>query len=112
MFDLGFYVEALKSSQLYLETVIPSMGNVFCLAQNYSRAVEIREPTTNNKRTHLHLAEYTHLDAECPFITFKVLQDRLEDLVSDVVERVLKTPYKDLISELNPKFKPPTYVIF
>ena len=56
-------------------------------------------------------AEYTHLEAECPFITFNDLLDRLEDLVCDVVERVLKTPYKDLIYELNPKFKPPTYVL-
>lgn len=52
-------------------------------------------------------AEYTHLEAECPFITFDELLDRLEDLVCDVVDRILKTPYKDLIYELNPKFQPP-----
>ena len=52
-------------------------------------------------------AEYTHLEAECPFITFDELLDRLEVLVCDEVDRILKTPYKDLIYELIPKFQPP-----
>lgn len=34
--------------------------------------------------------------------------DRLEDLICDVVDRVLKSPYGEVVYELNPKFEPPT----
>ena len=45
---------------------------------------------------------YTHIEAECPFITFDDLLDRLEDLVSDVVDRVMSGPHADMVKELNP----------
>jgi asparaginyl-tRNA synthetase len=45
---------------------------------------------------------YTHVEAECPFITFNDLLDRLEDLVCDVVQRVLDSPYGEIVKELNP----------
>ena len=48
---------------------------------------------------------YSHIEAECPFITFDDLLDRIEDLVVDVVERVLASPDAHLIYELNPNFK-------
>lgn len=45
---------------------------------------------------------YTHIEAECPFMTFEDLLDRLEDLVCDVVDRVLQSPAAQLVKELHP----------
>lgn len=50
---------------------------------------------------------YTHVEAECAFITFEELLDRLEDLICDVVDRVLHSPLGHLVKELNPDFKLP-----
>lgn len=55
----------------------------------------------------LRIFRYTHVEAECSFITFEELLDRLEDLICDVVDRVLNSPLGHLVKELNPDFKVP-----
>lgn len=42
------------------------------------------------------------MEAECPFLTFEELLNRLEDLVCDVVDRVLKSPAASIVYDLNP----------
>ena len=58
----------------------------------------------DESRTRRHVAEYTHIEAKCPFIDFPELLDRMEDLVTDVVNRVPKSLLGHLVYELNPKF--------
>ena len=102
LFSFDYYGEQAyltQSSQLYLETCLPSLGNVFCVAPSFRAEKSL---------TRRHLSEYTHIEAELDFITFDDLLDHLELVMSRVVEIVLANPQMaKLIHELNPSFKAP-----
>ncbi|KAG0227667.1 hypothetical protein BGW41_003710 [Actinomortierella wolfii] len=103
LFELNYYNEKAyltQSSQLYLETCLPSLGDVYCLAESFR---------AEKSHTRRHLSEYTHCEAEMAFISFDDLLDQLEEMVCDVIDRVLAhKPSADIIYKLNPGFQKPS----
>lgn len=102
LFSFNYYGETAyltQSSQLYLETCLPSLGNVFCVAPSFRAEKSL---------TRRHLSEYTHVEAELDFISFNDLLDHLEAVMSKVVEIALADPkISKLVYDLNPEFKVP-----
>lgn len=102
LFEFNYYGQKAyltQSSQLYLETCLPSLGNVFCVAPSFRAEKSL---------TRRHLSEYTHIEAELDFITFDDLLVHLELVMSKVIDLALADPkINKLINDLNPDFKVP-----
>lgn len=102
LFEFSYYGQKAyltQSSQLYLETCLPSLGNVFCVAPSFRAEKSL---------TRRHLSEYTHIEAELDFITFDDLLVHLELVMSEVVRLALADPkIEKMVTELNPDFKVP-----
>ncbi|RYP08947.1 hypothetical protein DL764_001558 [Monosporascus ibericus] len=103
LFKFDYYGETAyltQSSQLYLETVLPSLGDVYCIEKSFRAEKSL---------TRRHLSEYTHIEAELDFITFEDLLDHLERLICRVMEIVLENPVATkAVQQYNPEFKKPT----
>ncbi|KAL1986317.1 hypothetical protein VTN96DRAFT_6549 [Rasamsonia emersonii] len=103
LFSFDYYGEKAyltQSSQLYLETCLASLGDVFCICPSFRAEKSL---------TRRHLSEYTHIEAELDFITFDDLLDHLEQVISRVIELLLADPQiARYVKELNPEFKVPT----
>ncbi|KAJ5101538.1 asparaginyl-tRNA synthetase [Penicillium alfredii] len=103
LFKFDYYGEnayLTQSSQLYLETCLPSLGDVYCVCPSFRAEKSL---------TRRHLSEYTHIEAELDFITFTDLLDHLEAVICRVIDLTLAEPeIAGFINQLNPDFKPPS----
>ena len=84
-----------QSSQLYLETGIFSLGDVYCILPSYR---------AEKSRTRRHLTEYTHLEGEMPWCDFECLLDLLEDMIIYVSEKLADST---ILLEFRPDFTVP-----
>jgi asparaginyl-tRNA synthetase len=102
LFKMNYYGEdayLTQSSQLYLETCLPSLGDVFCVQESFR---------AEKSHTRRHLSEYTHIEGELAFIDFEDLLVHLEKLLTHTVKYVLEDPVAGpLIKQLNPNFVAP-----
>lgn len=101
LFKLDYYGQPAyltQSSQLYLETVLPSVGDAYCMVSSF------RAEKSNTRR---HLSEYTHLEAELAFIEFEDLLSLLENMICSVIDKVMAHPLAPLMKEMNPNFVAP-----
>lgn len=102
LFGLDYYGEPAyltQSSQLYLETVLPSLNKVCTIAPSFRAEKSL---------TRRHLSEYTHVEAELPFIQFEDLLEAIEDMIIDTLHRAMQV--KDIaryVAEMNPNFQIP-----
>ncbi|UCG89919.1 MAG: asparagine--tRNA ligase [Candidatus Heimdallarchaeota archaeon] len=93
-FDHDAYLT--QSSQLYLETVLASLGNVFCVLPSFR---------AEKSRTRRHLTEYTHIEAEMPWYEFEDLLEFMEDMIISVYTKAKENP---ILKKFNPTMEVPS----
>jgi asparaginyl-tRNA synthetase len=76
-----------QSSQLYLESMIYCLGPVWSITPSFR---------AEKSRTVRHLAEFTHLEAEAPWITMDDLINIQEKLIFDIVKSIRENNIKEI----------------
>jgi asparaginyl-tRNA synthetase len=83
-FDQDLYLT--QSSQLYLEILIYSLENVYCIAPSFR---------AEKSRTIRHLTEYWHMEGEWPFADMNDLMKFEEGLMTHVCQTIGNTCQKE-----------------
>lgn len=102
LFKLDYYGEEAfltQSSQLYLETCLPALGDVYCMQESFR---------AEKSHTRRHLSEYTHIEAELAFLTFEDLLEHIETLIVKSIQYVMEDPIAGpIVQQLHPEFVAP-----
>jgi asparaginyl-tRNA synthetase len=80
------YAYLSQSAQLYLEAMVFSLGPVWSLTPSFR---------AENSRTVRHLSEFTHLEAEAPWVELEDILKVQEQLISNIVEHVITERQED-----------------
>lgn len=97
LFGLKYFDQDLfltQSSQLYLEILIYSLENVYCIAPSFR---------AEKSRTIRHLTEYWHIEGEWPFSDMNDLMKFEEGLMTHICQTVAekcKTEFKELGADI------------
>jgi asparaginyl-tRNA synthetase len=84
-FDQNLYLT--QSSQLYLEILIYSLENVYCIAPSFR---------AEKSRTIRHLTEYWHMEGEWPFADMSDLMCFEEGLMAHICQRTVEKCTREL----------------
>jgi asparaginyl-tRNA synthetase len=90
LFKLKYFDEEAylsQSAQLYLEAMIFSLGPVWSLTPSFR---------AEKSRTVRHLAEFSHLEAEAPWVTLEDILKAEEQLVSYVIQNTIRERAEEL----------------
>ena len=106
-FDDNAYLS--QSAQLYLEAMIFSLGPVWSITPSFR---------AEKSRTVRHLTEFLHLEAEAPWVSLEDLIKFQEELVTYVIENILKKNKEEFeflkrnitdLEKISPPFERITY---
>ncbi|MFB0562586.1 MAG: asparagine--tRNA ligase [Candidatus Lokiarchaeia archaeon] len=90
LFSLKYFDDTAyltQSSQLYMEAVLPALGDVYCIQKSFR---------AERHRTRRHLLEYYHFEPELGFIDFEELIKFAEDNIIYIIKRTLEEDYNIL----------------
>ena len=74
------YAYLSQSAQLYLEAMVFSLGRVWSMTPSFR---------AESSRTVRHLSEFTHLEAEAPWVELEDVLEVQEELISDIVKNII-----------------------